>query len=84
MSHSSFYKVEIRQHQDWHFATCEGLPGLFVAHSEHTAVLKNIPECIGMIIEYDSGEKVDVFEVKPSQPTLASCKTYIVTPRKAA
>lgn len=81
---TSVYQVEIKQHNDWHFATCEGLPGLFVAHEKYNTVLNNIPEAMQMLIKHDCQEDVRVKEAPPKSPTLMGNKTYLVTTTKAA
>lgn len=73
------YEVEVKQHQDWHFATCEALPGLFVGHKLYDTVLKNIPEAITILIKHDCNRDVKVIETQPSEPTLLGNKTYMVT-----
>lgn len=80
----SLYKVRINQHQNWHFATCEALPGLFVAHQHYDTVLKNIPEAIAMLIKHECDREVTVIETQPTEPTLLGNKTYVVTEKRAA
>lgn len=80
----SLYKVRINQHQNWHFATCEALPGLFVAHQHYDTVLKNIPEAIAMLIKHECNKDVTVIETQPTEPTLLGNKTYVVTTKLAA
>lgn len=79
----SIYQVAIKQHEDWHFATCEALPGLFVGHKNYDAVLNNIPESIAMLIKHDLNRDVTVVETKPTQPTLLGNKAYVVTNKVA-
>ena len=73
------FQVEIKQHEDWHFATCEGLPGLFVGNKDYDTVLKNIPESIAMLIKHDCNREVEVKEARPKAPTLLGNKTYLVS-----
>jgi len=73
------YQVEIKEHEDWHFATCKALPGLFAGNKDYSAVLKNIPECIAMLIKHECNQNVKVTEAKPTEPTLLGHKTYVVT-----
>lgn len=77
------YQVEIKQHEDWHFATCKALPGLFIGHREYATVLKNIPEGIAMLIKHECNQIVKVTEAKPTEPTLLGHKTYMVTSNAA-
>ena len=79
----SLYKVTINQHQDWHFTTCEALPGLFVGHRSYETVLRNIPEGIAMLIKHECDRDVDVMEAQPTEPTLLGNKTYVVTSKVA-
>lgn len=76
---TTIYRVDIKQHEDWHFATCDALPGLFVGNIDYDTVLKNIPECITMLLKHDQDRKVIVKEVPPNSPTLLGQKTYLVT-----
>jgi hypothetical protein len=80
----SVYKVEIKQHEEFLFATCESLPGLFIGHKDYGVVLKNLPEAITMLIKHDCGTDVLVEEAKQMEPTLLGNKTYVVTNRAAA
>jgi len=75
----SIYQVEIKQREDWHFATCDALPGLFVGHKEYQTVLNNVPEAITLLIKNDCGQHVTVQEAVPTEPTLLGNKTYVVT-----
>jgi hypothetical protein len=78
------YQVLVKRADDWHFATCKSLPGLFVAHREYQKVLDNIPECITMLIKNDLGIDVSVSETKPTEPTLLGDLTFIATKQDAA
>lgn len=80
----SLYQVSVKQHEDWFFATCDALPGLFVGNIDYNVVLRNIPESIAMLIKHDSGVSVKVMETKPTQPTLIVNKSYAVIPDKEA
>jgi len=76
---TKMYQVEIKEHEEWHFATCKALPGLFVGHRDYSTVLKNIKECIAMLIKHECNQDVKVTEAKPTEPTLLGHKTYMVT-----
>lgn len=78
------FQVEIRQHEDWHFATCAALPGLFVGNRFYDIVLKNIPESIVMLIKHDNNRDVTVTEAPPKSPTLLGNKTYVVIGNQVA
>lgn len=80
----STFHVEIKEHQDWHFATCKELDGLFVGHKSYDTVLKNIPECIGLLLKNDRGQEVIVTEEKHTKPTQPGHKTYVATTKVAA
>lgn len=81
---SSSYKVDIKQNQDWYFATCEVLPGLFVGNKDYDTVLNNIPEGITMLIKHNSGCDVVVIEIQAVESHPIGNKTYLATYKEAS
>ena len=80
---SSSFTVDIKQNQDWYFATCKALPGLFVANIDFETVNTNIPEGIAMLIKHNSGKDVEVTEIQPTESHSIGNKTYLATFKKA-
>lgn len=67
----SFEKIHVaitKNIDNWYVATCDDLPGMFVANTELNKVLHDIPKVIGGFYKMVYRRNVEVRELKSPRP----------------